>query len=61
MMMSALIYRALVAKKTHECTSLEGAERKMKKFGPFKVVLGKIPALFADRVVRLQPPAQSSL
>ena len=57
---SALVYHALVAKKTHEHTLLGGAKSNTEKFGPLKVVLEKILALFADRTVRLQTPAQSS-
>ena len=59
-MASALIYRALVAKKAHEHALLGGAKGTTEKFGPLKVVLEKIHALFADRTVRLQSPAQSS-
>ena len=57
---SALIHHALVSKKTHEHTLVEGAASNTEKFGPLKVVLEKIRALFADRTVRLQSPAQSS-
>ena len=60
MIASTLIYLALVAKKTREDTFLVDARIKTEKFGPLKVVLGKIPALFADRTVRLQSPTQSS-
>ena len=54
---SALIYHALVAKKTHEHTLLGGAKSNTEKFGPLKVVLEKSRALFTDRTVRLQSPA----
>ena len=57
---SALIYRALVAGKTNKHALLGGAKSNTEKFGPLKVVLEKICALFADRTVRLQSPAQSS-
>ena len=56
-MASALVYRVPVAKKTHEHTLLGGAKSNTEKFGPLKVVLEKIPALFADRMVRSQSPA----
>ena len=59
-MASALIYRALVAKKAREHALLGGAKGTTEKFGPLKVVLENIHALFADRTVRLQPPAQGS-
>ena len=57
MITSALIYRALVARKTHEHTLLLGTKSNTEKFGPLKVVLEKIHELFADRTVRLQSPA----
>ena len=56
----ALIYHALVAKKTREYTLLGGAKSTTEKFGPLKEVLEKINALFADRAVRLQSSAWSS-
>ena len=46
------------AKETHEHTLIGGAKGNMEKFGPLKVVLGEIPALLADRTVRLQSPAE---
>ena len=51
MMASVLIYRALVAKKTDEHTLPAGAKTNTEKFGPLKVVLEKICALFANRTV----------
>ena len=54
MIESALIYHALVAKKTYEHTFLAGAKSNTEKFGPLMVVLGKIPALFVHRTVRLE-------
>ena len=57
MITSALIYRALVARETHEHTLLRGTKSNTEKFGPLKVVLEKIRELFADRTVRLQSPA----
>ena len=56
-MASAHVDHAPVAKKTHEHTLLGGAKSNTEKFGPLKVVLEKIRALFADRTVRLQSPA----
>ena len=49
----ALTYRAPVAKGTREGTSLAGAESDTeKKFGPLKVILEGIPALYANHEVR---------
>ena len=48
------------AKETHEHTLLGGAKGDMEKFSPLKAVLGGIPALLADRTVRLQSPAEGS-
>ena len=56
-MASTLIYRAPVANKTHQDTLLGGAKGNAEKFGPLKIVLEKIRALFADHTVRLQSPA----
>ena len=60
MMVLALIYHVIDAEKVHKNTSPEGAKSNAEKFGPLKVVLGKIPALFADRTVRLRSLACSS-
>ena len=50
-----------VTKETREGTSLAGAEGDTeKKFGPLKVVLEGIPALYADHEVRLKLSAQAS-
>ena len=49
----ALIYHAIDAENTRENALPKGAKSNAEKFGPLKVVLGKIPALFADRTVRL--------
>ena len=57
---STLIHHALVAKETHEHTSIGGEKSNTEKFGPLKVVLEKIRALFADSSVRLRSPALSS-
>jgi hypothetical protein len=54
------IYRAIDAVKSHANTLPDAAESNAEKFGPLKVVLGKIPALFANRTVRLWSPAYSS-
>ena len=53
-MMLALIYRASVAEKAREGTSLVGAKNDAEKFGPLKTVLADIPALYGDRKVCLQ-------
>ena len=49
----ALTHRAPVVKEVHEGTSLAGVESDTeKKFGPLKVVLEAIPALYANHEVR---------
>ena len=51
----ALTNRAPVAKGAREGTSLAGVESDTeKKFGPLKVVLEAIPALYANHEVRLR-------
>ena len=57
--MLALIYRLLVAKKARKGTLLEGATDATEGFGPLKVVLGAIPAIYANREVCIQPSAQN--
>ena len=58
MIASPLVYWAPVAKKAREETpKFGGAKRVTEKFGSLKAVLGKIPALCADRTVRSQSPA----
>ena len=59
-MVLALMYHATDTEKTHENALPEGAKSNTEKFGPLKVVLGTIPALFADRTVRLWSLAYSS-
>ena len=54
-----LIYRVPVAKRARRATLL-GGEAATERFGPLKVVLGAIPALHANRKVRLVSPAPSS-
>ena len=59
MSVSALIYRVPAAKRARSATLL-GGEAVTERFGPLKVVLGAIPALYANREVRLVSPAPSS-
>ena len=59
MSVSALIYRVPVAKRARRATML-GGEASTERFGPLKVVLGAIAALYANREVRLVSPAPSS-
>ena len=59
MTVSALIYRVPAAKRARSATLL-GGEVATERFGPLKVVLGAIPALYANREVRLVSPALSS-
>ena len=56
----ALTYRTPVAKGTHEGTSLGGVKSNTEKFGPLKVVLGRIPPLYANHEVRLKLSARAS-
>ena len=55
----ALIYRAPVEKRARRGTLL-GGEAATERFGPLKVVLGAIPALYSNREVRLVSPAPTS-
>ena len=57
----ALAYRAPAAKGARKGTLLEGVGGNTEKFGPLKVTLGGIPALYANREVRLKLSAQASL
>ena len=58
----AITYRTPVAKGAREGTSLGGVEGDTeKKFGPLKVVLEGIPALYANHKVRLKFSAQAPL
>ena len=45
-------YRVPAAKRARKGTLLGGANEAAEKFGPLKVVLGAIPAVFANRKVR---------
>ena len=54
----ALAYRAPAAKRDCKSTLLEGVGGNTEKFGPLKVTLGAIPALYANREVRLKLSAQ---
>lgn len=47
-----------VAKRARRGTLLEGTSEAAEKFGPLKVVLGAIPAVYANREVRSQPPSR---
>ena len=48
----ALSYRDPAAKRARKGTLLGDANEAAEKFGPLKVVLGAIPAVFANRKVR---------
>jgi hypothetical protein len=57
----ALTYSCPDAMKGARKGTLFGdADEDTEKFGPLKVVLQAIPAVFADRQVRLQPPVRNS-
>jgi hypothetical protein len=57
----ALTYCAPVTKEVHEGTSLTGVEGDTeKKFGPLKVILEGITALYANHEVRLNLSSQAS-
>ena len=56
----ALIYHAIDVENTRKNALPEGAKRNAEKFGPLKIILGKIPPLFTDRTVRLRSPAHRS-
>ena len=55
----ALAYRAPVAKRARKDTLLKDGGS-TEKFGPLKVVLGAIPALYANREVRLKLSTKAS-
>ena len=55
----ALIYRVPVEKRARRAT-LPGGEAATERFGPLKVVLGAIPALYSNREVRLAYLAPTS-
>ena len=52
-------YRLPVAKRARKGTLLGGANEAAEKFSPLKVALGSIPAIFANREVRLHPPGRN--
>ena len=56
----ALSHHVPVAKRARKGTLLEEEKEATKKFGPLKVVLGTIPAIFANRQVRFQSPSSNS-
>ena len=55
----AFIHDVPVAKRARRGTLLGGAQDDTEKFGPLKVVLGAIPALYANHEVRLKPHARN--
>ena len=59
MMVFAPSYRVPVAKRARKGTLLGGANEATEKFDPLKVVLAAIPALFANREVRLYSPVRN--
>jgi hypothetical protein len=59
MIVLTLIYRVPVATRAHRATLL-GGEAATERFGPLKVILEAIPALYSNREVCLVSPAPSS-
>ena len=55
----ALVHHVPVAKRAGKGTLLGDGEEAIEKFGPLKVVLGAIPAVYANREVRSQPPSRN--
>ena len=55
MTLFAFIHDVAVAKRARRGTLLGGAQDDTEKFGPLKVVLGAIPALYANHEVCLKP------
>ena len=55
MTLLALTHDIQVAKRTCTSTLLGGMQGDAEKFCPLKVVLGAIPALYANHEVRLNP------
>ena len=51
----ALIQRVQIAEITHRNAKIGDVQGDMEKFGPLKVVLGAIPAAYANHEVRQQP------
>jgi hypothetical protein len=56
----ALFHRVPVEKRAREGSLLGDSREATEKFGPLKVVLGEIPALYAHREVRSHPSSQTS-
>ena len=54
------LYNVLVTKTARKGTLLGNANEAKEKFGPLKVVLGTIPAVYANREVRSKPPSHNS-
>ena len=55
-----LLYNVPVAKRARKGTLLGDPKEATEKFGPLKVVLGAIPAEYANREVRSYLPSQNS-
>ena len=60
MTLLAFAHDVPVAERARRGTLLGGAQGDTEKFGPLKVVLGAIPAIYANHEVRLKPCAQHS-
>ena len=58
MMLLAFVHDVPATKRARRVTLLGGAQDDTEKFGPLKVVLGAIPALYANDEVRLKTRAQ---
>ena len=56
----ALTHDVQVVKRARTRTLLRGVEGDAEKFGPLKVALGAIHALYANHEVRLNPQSTSS-
>lgn len=57
----ALFHHLPVAKRARKGTLLGDATEAAGKFGPLKVVLGAIPAVYANREVRSRPSSRNPL
>ena len=54
----ALLHHASAAKRARKGTLLGDPKEASEKFGPLKVVLGTVPAVYANREVRSYLPSQ---
>ena len=54
-----LFHRASVAERARQGKLIKDAKEEAEKFGPLKVVLRAIPAVYADHGVRHQHPSHN--